>query len=317
MLARKICKMDKYNPNTIFTIACAANRIWNLPALQSIENKFHSLSSVPGFTDGSHYYHRMRMSRFDPAFFDRIETDHSADIERNMAVRIHSLSKPAGNIILVGCDSTYWEAYGDDFIASARQTNPEIGLHIHLADAPALLIDKIMARHPEVGVSSATMPDAHRTVRYACARFLAAPALARRYGAAVLITDIDNRILRRLDHLFDLISAADVALYRQPRLGLAREVAAGCVLFDSAKPAAMRWVDLVARYISHFLERESPGWFLDQAALYAVWRRLAAEAPALNVRLIEHQVVEQSFDFSVDDVHAKLEAYRRGAAESG
>ncbi|MBF0305577.1 MAG: tetratricopeptide repeat protein [Alphaproteobacteria bacterium] len=196
-------------------------------------------------------------------------------------------------VVVSSCDGGYFDRYGRRFAETLAATaGMPFHLHLHLIGADGGRAEELARRAGVASLSWTTQPDQargagrDRSTYYACQRFLALPRLLRHYQRPVLLLDIDLVVLRPLALLLERAGAADVAAVGgTPLLEPWNQLWADVLLLRPT-PATLRFVDLVARYIGHFLDEGSPRWFLDQLALFAAWRWLDARGAPLDVALL-------------------------------
>ncbi|MBF0372370.1 MAG: hypothetical protein HQL39_03015 [Alphaproteobacteria bacterium] len=193
-------------------------------------------------------------------------------------------------VVVSSCDGGYLDRYGQRFAETlAAAAGMPFHLHLHLIGADGGRAEDVARRAGVASLSWTTQRDEargagrDRSTYYACQRFLALPRLLRHYQRPVLLLDIDLVVLRPLALLLERAGAADVAAVGgTPLLEPWNQLWADVLLLRPT-PATLRFVDLVARYIGHFLDEGSPRWFLDQLALFAAWRWLDACGAPLDV----------------------------------
>lgn len=203
---------------------------------------------------------------------------------------------------LIAVDSRYLERYApalaDSFL---RHHGNDAGLHIHVVnptDAARELARRLSeSSNGRVAVSVETKDlgedlvatcDRIRERRsyFACARFLIAPQLLRRYRVPLAIIDADLVVRHRFDELVTT-GDWDVALTRFPINGqiLWQQYFAS---FQVWRPSVggHAYAELLAKYLRYFLDRERWIWPLDQAALYSLGEfvRDGAQGAALRIQ---------------------------------
>lgn len=228
------------------------------------------------------------------------------------------LASPVGDrtsapfVVLVSCDSRYFQQYGYVLANSMRQAcRPPPALHVHLIDpasADHALVERLRRDFDDLDlfVTTESLGDGDTGRRRSvscCARFLLLPHLLRRHRRKILVCDIDIVVLRDLNELTRSLSGADV--------GVIRRTAADLDFWDEYS-AALFWVapteegrgfaGKVKAYIERQFERGRHWWYLDQIALYAVLA-VPTRPPRVELLPVETMAIEH-FDASAPGASA-------------
>lgn len=187
-----------------------------------------------------------------------------------------------GPVLVCAADGAYVERFARLFLASA-ETFARSGsrVHIHvvnpgpntlgmLATLGAGLRRLLLAvTWEEVGEG---MSPTDRMTYYTCARFLRLPALMDRYGAPMVISDIDAVWLADPGAFTDALSAVEpLALVRNPRtLAFLYDAIGGGIVALHPEPIVRRMGDDAARFLLHWVRGRRMEYFLDQVALGCV-----------------------------------------------
>lgn len=184
---------------------------------------------------------------------------------------------PTGFVIMSSCDPVYLRAHAPAWIASCALAGNNAHLHIinpsddDLAFAYTLRLrakklntDFVMTITAD-DTKQHLEPEALRTY-YACNRFLFARDMLNHANVSMLITDVDCLLMRRVYE-----PKADFGIFlREPlpgTVGWEREgsrVAAGAVYYSKQVPG-------IAEAVAQLIDSNDLRWFLDQAALSAVY----------------------------------------------
>jgi tetratricopeptide (TPR) repeat protein len=236
--------------------------------------------------------------RLDPAFFSQLTSNTDDN-------KFGSEAESADFVVFTGCDGAYFCKYIDAFANSVAAAAPQALLHIHIIapnDAAQSHADDLVRRHPTMDIRITQEPnpvglsDEKRRVYYACARFLRLPSLLAAYNKPILMLDVDLIILRSVKPLLTqmLVEFADLAMiHGQPRDPWCH-LWADVLLVRPTLPA-VRFLEMVGKYISHFFSCGKAAWFLDQVALFAV--KFAGVSEGTRPSIIEWPMDLQNSDF--------------------
>lgn len=181
-----------------------------------------------------------------------------------------------GRVLLLAANDVYLDEFLDGAVESLRENSRLFRrLHIHgigiALDAPSL-----RRHYPEfsVGVSYEEAPPVSdrsgRLAWYAAARFLRAGDCLDRYGADLVVADIDVRFSSQLDSLDPLFAGCDVALFRDRTQFPWVQCLAGIVSIRNCT-ASRSMLDVFHRSFSDRLPMSSL-WMMDQSALWTALR---------------------------------------------
>lgn len=257
--------------------------------------------------------------RFDPAFIaDRVaafRTPAPAEGDWRIVDRRMPRATGPGEPVLVfsACDGAYFDRFASAMIHSTRRNaGLETVFHLHVVNPPDDLETRVnrwdrVLGHPGIGWSRETLDvstlGADAKTHYACARFLALPALLRRWNGPILMLDADLIVLRDLRAMMAAVRDADLALVGGERYGFEpwNQYWADVIVIHPT-PRALAFFDRVAAYIDHFLRIGKARWFLDQIALNAVLSCGFPDAPAPAVHLLARDVHRLELREGDDDV---------------
>ncbi|AEO49275.1 hypothetical protein F11_14065 [Rhodospirillum rubrum F11] len=186
----------------------------------------------------------------------------------------------AAGVLLIACDSAYFERYGPAaWTALRRQDAGNTLLHVHLcAPTPAAqrLALALAKADPLLRFTTSPLPGGLAAgeptlVYYTCLRFLVLPALQQAYQRPILITDADLLAVAPLDDLWRAVEGKAAALIAFPklRMNLWAWLTASVVVVPF-EGAGQRFATLLRAYIEAQIARGLLLWHLDQAALAAV-----------------------------------------------
>ncbi|WP_431857289.1 tetratricopeptide repeat protein [Azospirillum sp.] len=181
-------------------------------------------------------------------------------------------------LVYVSCDAGYFRLFGPSMIRSvATDSGLDAGICLHVVnpDGETEAMMRATAAAHDIGrfaliseqVDLAPLGAQAKTY-YACSRFLLLPDLLVRYRRPMLMLDIDLMAIRDLAPLLATSAGADFGMMTNAlkRLDIWSLLYAD-VVHISPTQRAVDFLDLVRRYIGHFLKPGTAHWFLDQAAL--------------------------------------------------
>jgi hypothetical protein len=184
-------------------------------------------------------------------------------------------------VLLVSCDSRYFQQYGYVLVNSARQTcRPAPAFHVHLISPTPedqALVLRLRRDFPEIDlfVTAENVVDGGTAVLRSlssCARFLVLPTVIERYRRPVLVCDIDLVVLRDLNQLRATLPDADVAVIHRDAANLDFwDAYSAAILWVMPTDAGLRFARKVEGYIERQMEKNRYWWYLDQIALYAAF----------------------------------------------
>jgi len=226
----------------------------------------------------------------DQAFLDRVfpllvnqveQLATAAEVEgfdaEEPPAAIEITGAPADLIVAAAADSRYIVRFAESYARSfADAAGPGTALHLHVIDPDAeaeAVLARLAGAYPlgisrERGASFGT-----RNVYFACARFLAAPALLAHYQRPILLTDIDLSFRRPIAALAALAGDADIALFETGHAAPQLRCDAAVVHLAPTEGAA-HFLRILRRYLAEKLRADAK-WVLDQAALWSITRARA------------------------------------------
>lgn len=225
-------------------------------------------------------------ARFSDAFFAGLpgQRDSGSGLPE---VAVEGTPEGQGPLILVSFDDAYARAFAARHLEVARAGASRYRLHlIDPADDTLATVRAAARGLPAVSVSwerpgLAAAGWDHRLAYYSCIRFVRAAGLLAEGAGEILMSDADN-ILQpaatgALGDDYDLALVADGR--RIPWFSY--NVSA---VHLTGSEACRAYLDLVARYIGHFLRAGTARWRLDQNAFFctASWLERQGRAPRIG-----------------------------------
>ncbi|MEA2754943.1 MAG: hypothetical protein QOJ54_1232 [Aliidongia sp.] len=198
---------------------------------------------------------------------------------------------PAGATLAAACDARYFRLFAPGFVRSAAAQCPTLHIHFHLIgpdEAALALFAELAAATPglTLNLSTETAGPYRSGAYYASSRFLVGPALLRRYGGRLVLTDIDVEFDAPPGDLLDATRECDFAGFRHDGAGPCSRYPAVLTVWNSGT-ASLDLLDRVGRFVLSKLDVEWPfNWMLDQAALGSVLRWAAQARPACRIGII-------------------------------
>lgn len=219
----------------------------------------------------------LAMVRADTAFFDGLARCTIApDI-------IGAVAEGTSPIVLVTGDDVYVRTYADEFIASVAAHGDAVPVHLHIMD-PSLETMAFADRYMCSFEDTTNIRPEYRTIYYTCGRFFVLSEMLKKVNRPVIITDIDMVCLRDPASLVTDHEGVDIGITaengrRGPHIDLCARF-----IYVNNTPRSRHYIDLVCRYIAHYLIGGESSWMLDQCALYSVHEFLdhRGEAPTLR-----------------------------------
>ncbi len=229
-------------------------------------------------------------------------------------------------VVVIACDGSYLEIYGDLYLGWLRRLAPEVLVHLHLVDPGDAAVERMASLRRSMAPLRVnwswerrplTGPRRFYAPYLASARFLRAPALLDHYRRGLLITDMDAVFKRSPFDLSPVLQEADVGL--RLRLGRCwfpwRSIPAQTVYLRN-NDRGRRFANLLSRYIATLYDPDDGRqWWIDQSAIYAVYHHLAQADPATRwVDLLGP--TKQIIDIARRDKDEFLERHRRRLAKA-
>lgn len=212
---------------------------------------------------------------------------------------------PAEPVVLVAADGAYVRRYLPLLAASLALHAPAARLHVHLVDpdpSDGAALSAVAAAHPglRLGVSTETMDPGvgvhSRAAFLTAVRFLRLPALLARYGADMVVADIDAAFLSDPAAFTQALDDAHplAATYSPDTLAAPYDaVGAGLLVLRAGAPAAA-FAGAVRDFLLAHLDAAERGvaplgYFIDQVALSAAMAA-AVGTGALTPRVLVRPV---------------------------
>jgi hypothetical protein len=219
-----------------------------------------------------------RVIRF-PVSLPQTRLEPPAQFQRRVSYDAASDFPDAEVVYLVGCDSRYFQLFGEALTNSlARRSGLPLVLHFHLINPDATaetLLARLRAQSAvpvacsRETVALADLNERQRRTYLSCARYLVLPDILERYGRWLIVADADQLVVRNLTPFMHELTDHDVGLLRDDRnVGNILSLVSASVLAVSPTPGGR----LFARTLRDVLaERTNDplalSWHLDQAAL--------------------------------------------------
>lgn len=179
-------------------------------------------------------------------------------------------------VVLSSCNGVYFEQYGPAFLASAAALDG-LRCHIHVVNPTAATEEIFRAAchgaRSELSFGTGSGPDV--ASYYACKRFLVAGSVMDRFGADVIITDIDTRLTPHLLTLMEHVADADAGLFQRDVRTAPMEICHCSLSFFRRTQAGRHFLALLPAYLEPKLA-ESGVWMQDQCSLFLIsrlWRQ--------------------------------------------
>lgn len=179
-------------------------------------------------------------------------------------------------VVLSSCNGVYFEKYGPAFLASvARQDG--LRCHLHVVNPTPATEAIFRAAHADARAELSLCTDSGPEVAsyYACKRFLVAGSVMDRFGADVIITDIDTVVTPQLATLLDHVPDGDAGLFERNVRTAPMEICHCSLSFFRRTPAGRHFLALLPVYLEPKLA-EHGVWMQDQCSLFLIsrlWRQ--------------------------------------------
>lgn len=243
-------------------------------------------------------YSMADVTTFDPDFFARLERASDEDIWSPFPPTCEVVGRsiwPAA-MIYVSCDPKYFELFMPRFLESLVEAGSEAGVHVHLLDGTEhdwSRLAQSLRRHERVSASMTAEGGARRNFLgsaaryyYHAARYVRFYQYIRRNMRPAWLMDVDLVAETDPTPMFELLESHDFAA--TSRAGVLEpwgRIQAGLV---GVAPTigGLRYLRLVAAYISNWYRKGNLQWGIDQLALFAAYAYLAQRGHAPDTRFL-------------------------------
>lgn len=233
-----------------------------------------------------------RLSLGDCARFSRSfhEAIRSAPAPDEVGVVYVAAPAPGRDTVFVSVDKVYFERYRAQIAGNARRLK-HAGLHLHVIDVDD--IGGLATFCHSIGASLSIeqpgligRPKSFSATYYASIRMIRGLQLARRHALGRLaIADVDGVWQPSVETMFDLLDGHDLVHIDTGGFNPWTTINASLAIYGSS---GHDYLDLVGRYVAHFIDAGAARWRLDQCALSCCLHFMAryAERPvrARNIR---------------------------------
>ncbi len=238
----------------------------------------HLLSGFLPRVKPQHVWHNVN---FDPAFYSSLNAMTGADILRPFP-EIYGTSRAhdAEQVVWLGCDGHYLEAFAAPMSRSLRDVMPNAAVHVHAMDITNEQFQIAMKLGIGLTVEKSPTPG---PAYYHAVRFVRYWQYLMTAENPVWLMDVDALFNREPSQMFSKLNNTDVALrVRAGRFEPWNQFNA-CIVGAHPNAASLRYFRLIAAYISHYYQRGNLQWGIDQLAMYGVheWLREHGEEPSL------------------------------------
>jgi hypothetical protein len=212
-----------------------------------------------------------RLSLGDCARFSRSFYETIRDAPRPGEDGVLHLSPPIGgrDIVYVSVDRLYFDRYRARIADNAARLG-RAGLHLHVVDASDTEVLASFARSIGASLSAerpglAEQAKPYAATYYASIRMIRALQLSRRFGLdRIAIADVDGIWRPGVDAMFDLLAGCDLVHIDTGGFYPWTALNASLAIYG---PGSRGYLDLVGRYVDHFIDAGTARWRLDQCAL--------------------------------------------------
>lgn len=221
------------------------------------------------------------VSRFDEDFFAALP-EYATTITAFPSMYGMGALEPPGRpdrgVIFISGDEVYFNRFGGFFLERLRRVDPMADVHLHIINPSSHSLEAAAGlKAGWAGRLNVTVEQAQDFTRrytdqadvktyFASVRFMRVAQLLPIYRTKILVIDIDTVLKRDLAPLMETRGCDAIVRYGN-KMGPTREYLAGAILFGWTD-AALCYLQLMTRYLGHFLSGERAFWTLDQAVLY-------------------------------------------------
>ncbi|MFN7010889.1 MAG: hypothetical protein ACK4PN_12740 [Allorhizobium sp.] len=197
---------------------------------------------------------------------------------------VEKIAGPCSLVYMVAADNYYFERFAQPLLRCFLRTAQEGSvLHFHVVNPSRHclgLLEHFSSRHECVGYSTECVDftdcsESQAKTYYACSRYTALPCVLKHYGAAVVVADIDQLILRPFASVLAPLDKNDVGLliFESQKHNILSMVSATLSVVKPT-PGGMDFAHAMRNYVMNAArEKTNLKWHLDQAALAVAYLR--------------------------------------------
>lgn len=197
---------------------------------------------------------------------------------------VEKMAGPCSLVYMVAADNFYFERFAQPLLRCFLRTAPkDAAIHFHVVNPSRNCLDLLECLSPKhicVGYSTEFIDltdysDSQSRTYYACSRYNALPRVLKHYGAAVVVADIDQLILRPFASVAALPDTNDVGLlvFESQKHNILSMVSATLSVVKPT-PGGMEFAHAMRNYVLNAArEKANLKWHLDQAALAVAYLR--------------------------------------------
>lgn len=204
--------------------------------------------------------------RFSRSFYETIRDAPAPDDDGVVHVSAPARGR---DILYVSVDQVYFTRYRAQIANNARQLN-RAGLHLHVIDAADTdgLADFASSIGASLSIERPGLTEQAKSFSatyYASIRMIRALQLTRRHGLGrIAVADVDGTWQPGVDAMFDLLDGHDLVHVDIGSFYPWTTINASLAVYG---PSSHDYLDLVGRYVAHFISEGTARWRLDQCAL--------------------------------------------------
>lgn len=241
------------------------------------------------------------VATFDPEFFARLERMTDEDISSPFPPTYEVVARTTwpATMAYVSCDPKYFELFMPRFLESLVDAGAEAGVHVHLLDGSQEDWNRLansLRSFEQVSVSMTAEGGERRNFLgqaaryyYHAARYVRFYQHLRRNLRPAWMMDVDLVAESDPTPMFELLESHDFAgSSRAAVLEPWGKFQAGLVGI-APTIGGLRYLRLVAAYISHWFQKGNLQWGIDQLALFAAYFYLEQRGVAPDTRFLGEQ----------------------------
>jgi len=251
--------------------------------------------------------HTWETVTFDPAFYRSLETFTEADLLKGLppVESVLSIKFSRDPVAYLSCNYLYFESFAAPMLRSLENVAPGAQVHVHIMDISARQLEvttkfcqsltslsiALSVEQPGVDKKSLDVARAY----YHAIRFIRFYQHLLQHKQTLWLMDVDALFNKDPKVMYDVLGDKDAAMrIRAGRLEPWNQFNA-CIVAGTASAESLEYFRLVAAYISHFYQRDSLRWGIDQLAMYGVFEHMRDEDRAPEFAFLDDKAIDYNY----------------------